>query len=255
MRCLEKAGDIERLERVLDESHEKRHRTTHLRRLLSEYEMAMRVGGRDVARHALREARLLAPGDATVLDLVRRLEERWPVQRTLRLVIGETRVRLVSRLPVIAGRADADIVVRGASVSRRHCAADRRGDEVIIRDLGSRNGTFVNGVLLAGEIALSGPAEIGLGDDVTLDVRLAEHGLTFEVVRGLDRGDRIIVGKGDALRVSGLAATFAFVADRVMLEADSGVAVQLADQPVVAAIDLLHGDSLVVGGVPVEVLA
>src|SRR5437588_11945071 len=32
------------------------------------------------------------------------------------------------------------------SVSRRHCVVQRSGDEFTIRDLGSANGTFVNGI-------------------------------------------------------------------------------------------------------------
>ncbi len=253
-RCLENAGDIERLERVLEESHAKEHRAARLRRLMSEHEMAMGVGARDVARRALHEAHLLAPGDPSVLDSLRRIEEKWPRRRGLRLLVGDSRVTLVSRLPAVVGRAEADIVIRGASISRKHCEIDRRNAQVIVRDLGSRNGTLIDGVPFAGEIALTGPSEIGLGEDVAVRVSPEEHGVELEIVRGLERGDKIIVGES-GLRVKGLGASFVFVEDRIVLEPDRGVSLLLFGKSIAAAIDLLNGDSLMVGGIRVEVLS
>ena len=49
--------------------------------------------------------------------------------------------------PVLIGReAGATLKIANASVSRRHAVIEREGDKFIIADLGSRNGTFVNGV-------------------------------------------------------------------------------------------------------------
>ena len=41
-----------------------------------------------------------------------------------------------------------------STVSRRHARLDRKGDDVALTDLGSTNGTFVNGAKLAGETVL-----------------------------------------------------------------------------------------------------
>jgi pSer/pThr/pTyr-binding forkhead associated (FHA) protein len=47
------------------------------------------------------------------------------------------------------GRSDANtLVIRDDSVSARHCEILTYGPEVIVRDLGSSNGTFVNGTRL-----------------------------------------------------------------------------------------------------------
>jgi pSer/pThr/pTyr-binding forkhead associated (FHA) protein len=47
------------------------------------------------------------------------------------------------------GRSDANtLVIRDDSVSARHCEILTYGTEVIVRDIGSRNGTFVNGARL-----------------------------------------------------------------------------------------------------------
>lgn len=253
-RCLEQAGDIERLEAVLTTSHAAEHRAARLRRLIAEQEMATTVGARDVARRALRDATMLAPEDPSIADLLRRLEEKWPRGRRLRLDVDGVRVGLVGKLPAVLGRADADVVMRGGSVSRRHCEIDRRGDAVVVRDLGSRNGTLVSGVPIAGEIVLSGPTEVGLGDDVAVRVSPGDRGITIEVVRGLDRGERVIVGETE-LRVAGLEATFVFEGDRAVMQPDPGVPVVLGAQGVAAGIDLLYGDALTVGGVRIEVLA
>ena len=49
-------------------------------------------------------------------------------------------------LPLIVGRSTpADVILDGAAVSRRHCRLERQGDSIVLCDLESINGTFVNG--------------------------------------------------------------------------------------------------------------
>src|SRR5262245_61869054 len=56
-----------------------------------------------------------------------------------------------------------DVVVDADGVSRVHAAFERFGDSRCVRDLGSRNGTFVNGGRVIGERALHSGDEIRLG--------------------------------------------------------------------------------------------
>jgi hypothetical protein len=56
-----------------------------------------------------------------------------------------------------------DVVVDGDGVSRVHAAFERFGDIWCVRDLGSRNGTFVNGGRIIGDRALHTGDEILLG--------------------------------------------------------------------------------------------
>ena len=56
-----------------------------------------------------------------------------------------------------------DLVVDADGVSRVHAAFERFGDAWCVRDLGSRNGTFVNGDRIIGEHALHPGDEILLG--------------------------------------------------------------------------------------------
>jgi pSer/pThr/pTyr-binding forkhead associated (FHA) protein len=68
----------------------------------------------------------------------------------LRLVSLDYRVpqgnMTLDRLPVTIGQADdADIRLQDPSVSKYHCDIVRVDDMLVVRDLGSRHGTRVNG--------------------------------------------------------------------------------------------------------------
>lgn len=60
------------------------------------------------------------------------------------------------------------IVINEAQVSRQHARITNRGGMLTIEDLGSTNGTFVNGMRLTGPHSLSNGDVIGLSDAVTL---------------------------------------------------------------------------------------
>lgn len=57
--------------------------------------------------------------------------------------------------PMFVGRADdCDLQIPDKKVSRYHCEIVRQADQLIARDLGSKNGTFINGRRLFGPKAL-----------------------------------------------------------------------------------------------------
>jgi pSer/pThr/pTyr-binding forkhead associated (FHA) protein len=65
--------------------------------------------------------------------------------------------------PVIIGRsAAAGIQLRDSWVSKAHCQLEAHDDGLIVRDLGSRNGTLVNGSL-AKETRLSSGDKLTIG--------------------------------------------------------------------------------------------
>lgn len=61
-----------------------------------------------------------------------------------------------------------DLVVNDAEVSRAHLRLTRGIDGYTIADLGSTNGTFINGQRLVGSRPLNNGDQIGLGETVTL---------------------------------------------------------------------------------------
>lgn len=82
------------------------------------------------------------------------------------------------------GRAEgADVVLPGSEVSRRHCQIDLvgveviAGGEVLVTDLGSTNGTFVDGTRVAGTVALSPGMRLSVGGHHMLYERRARREL------------------------------------------------------------------------------
>jgi hypothetical protein len=66
---------------------------------------------------------------------------------------------------VVLGRSrECDCVIAEASVSRRHAGLRRDGTRWVIRDLGSRNGTRVNGVRLLDEAQVAPGDRVSFGD-------------------------------------------------------------------------------------------
>lgn len=91
-----------------------------------------------------RESLSLAPASSAALEL---LDESGRV-------IGS--FRLARRRPTTIGRDPTnDIVLTDRSVSGHHAVIQRHEAEWVLADLGSRNGTFVNGAPLAGEAGIS----------------------------------------------------------------------------------------------------
>ena len=70
---------------------------------------------------------------------------------------------LSSDVTVIGRRRNCDLRIPLESVSRRHCQLTREGDQLQLQDLGSRNGTFLNGKQVetsgvkAGDVIKVGP--------------------------------------------------------------------------------------------------
>ena len=64
---------------------------------------------------------------------------------------------------VIVGRDETcDIRILAKSVSREHCAIEQDGDELVLRDLGSSGGTFLEGSRVE-KVKLHDGMEIGVG--------------------------------------------------------------------------------------------
>jgi pSer/pThr/pTyr-binding forkhead associated (FHA) protein len=64
---------------------------------------------------------------------------------------------------LIIGRQNADLTLEDAEVSRRHAAVRLDGGHVEIEDLGSANGTYVNGSRIEGAVTVGGGAKIRIG--------------------------------------------------------------------------------------------
>jgi serine/threonine protein kinase len=112
------------------------------------------------------------------------------------LVTGGARYAFTGAADVLLGRDPAcDVRVSDDRhrASRRHCLVVIRPPQVVVRDLGSHNGTYLNGVLIDGEQDLRDGDELRLGDTaVRVVLRPVTHnGLT--VLRELGSGAQGVV--------------------------------------------------------------
>jgi pSer/pThr/pTyr-binding forkhead associated (FHA) protein len=108
---------------------------------------------------------------------------------------------------VIGTSSECDVVVDSPLASGRHCELTQTADGFLLRDLGSTNGTFVNGVRIAGPIRLTSNDSATLGrtvplpwpPDLTTSVRigrLPENDIMLDDGRVSGRHARLTVGPG-----------------------------------------------------------
>jgi pSer/pThr/pTyr-binding forkhead associated (FHA) protein len=67
---------------------------------------------------------------------------------------------------VVIGREDTDLAIDDEEMSRRHAVVRRHANRLQVEDLGSTNGTFVDGTRIAEPTLLGGGAEIKVGATV-----------------------------------------------------------------------------------------
>ncbi len=87
-------------------------------------------------------------GEATLLSTAQSRDLALPEDRRLALAVlrGEEvgRVYPIDRPRMTIGRKDADIVIPDLEVSRLHAVIEVYKDRVVLKDLGSTNGTYVD---------------------------------------------------------------------------------------------------------------
>ena len=76
----------------------------------------------------------------------------------------QTREILVHKEEFLIGRgADCDLRLGSSEISRHHCLLRVRADEATVIDLGSSNGTYLNGQRVRSQAALHSGDEIAVG--------------------------------------------------------------------------------------------
>ena len=79
-------------------------------------------------------------------------------------------MRIAVNGPVIVGRAPgSDIVIGAGFVSGRHARFSLAGQNLFVEDLGSTNGTYVNGQRIMGQTGLRDHDVVSVGD---VDIRI-----------------------------------------------------------------------------------
>jgi phosphoserine phosphatase RsbU/P len=141
-------------------------------------------------------------------------------------------------LPLTIGRsAPSQLILDDSTISRHHCRLDRHDDSIILTDLDSTNGTFINGERVHGPVVLEDGARITIGDhslsyhrrlralflenspqDAALaDQALQDAGILLQTRRVTSRDDfiaaldafhpQLILAANDVPQLDGLTAT------------------------------------------------
>lgn len=79
------------------------------------------------------------------------------------LTRGRDRFRLHAGDNILGREVDADVSIDAVGVSRRHAAIEVSDAVVTLRDLSSKNGTFVEGMRVTGPVRLRDNVEVRLG--------------------------------------------------------------------------------------------
>jgi DNA-binding NtrC family response regulator len=101
-------------------------------------------------------------------------------------------VREIERRLLIGRALDADLHLLDEKVSREHCALEEGPEGYRVRDLGSRNGTFLNGALVEGTAALRPGDQLGVGESVLV------FEPSFEALRARDGESTLVLTAGAA---------------------------------------------------------
>ena len=79
------------------------------------------------------------------------------------LIVDKRAIPLMPGENMIGREATAHVVLDSTRVSRQHASITVRGSMALLEDLGSRNGTSVNGVPVTAPVALTDGASIAVG--------------------------------------------------------------------------------------------
>jgi two-component system response regulator HydG len=177
--------------------------------------------------------RKLAAGDATTLHAAR--VDLAETARELELVVTDgpdrgARCYLSPSHPsprLLGQSVTCDLRLTDRSISRRHAAVDASSWPVRVRDLGSTNGTFVNGVAIV-EAHLTGGETLRLGD-TTLRAEPCAASAARRRVKLVERGSfGRTLGKSAAMRrLYPLCDRLAANGESVLIEGEPGAGKEL----------------------------
>jgi hypothetical protein len=193
----QEAGDVDRLERLLDGEADRRRRSVALTDALDEHRLRLRGGDVGAALAALEAALHAAePADRAGLQRMRDELVGRRITRPRLALVGAGRRLIAAPAPALLGRGEeCTLMLRDVGVSRRHAELRRGADGWVLVDLGSKNGSRLDGARVAGTRPLAAAAALELGDHCGLELGATPETLTVSVRRGLDAGTELRLGE------------------------------------------------------------
>ncbi len=240
-KALTQAGDVESLEILLTDQQTKERAERARGGVHGEIELLVASGRR---REALDKAGawLSSHEDALLRDRVATIRARRVLGPIVRIVLRGKAVTLVLGDDVVIGRNEGTLRVASHAVSRQHVRIARENGEIVVRDLGSRNGTQLRGLNLVGTIPVpAGDAgvELMLGKEIRLHVARTTN--LEDAVRIELSGEIYIAPLGRA-RIPGLPWEIASSAEEWLELVANGAAPFVGDVSLGERTTLLVGD-------------
>jgi hypothetical protein len=198
-RALQQAGDVDKLEFLLTMQGDKDRAARKRVDAHREVELLVASGRRREALAAAVAFAADAPEQASREAMTARAEQirgRRVAGPTVRLSLRGRALTLVLGDEIVVGRTEGALQIASNAVSRRHLAIARDGDAIVLRDLGSRNGTHLRGLALGGAVTVGDGIDLRLGKEVPL--RIAPTSAIAGAVEIDLAGDRYVAPLGDA---------------------------------------------------------
>jgi hypothetical protein len=256
------AGEVEQMEAAYARAEAESRRRRTEKDSFADYQLFLAEGNRRGALAALEKCIAAATMAGGYLPLRDRLARGLSGGQRLSVRLGGETVGLSPDQLIGLGRdPECTLPLHDVGISRRHAEIVREGG-YRLRDLGSRNGTLLAGLRIAGTVELSGSGELTLGErcQVAFSILVAEgagagaepEGLDLRVIKGVDQGRRLLAGR--RLQIAP-RLWVRFDGPQPVLEADrSLLPLLLNGARTVRPIELVPGDIVEAGTLRLEVL-
>jgi pSer/pThr/pTyr-binding forkhead associated (FHA) protein len=249
------AGLIDRMEALYQTLASERGHANQLQDAFSAYELGLKTGDRLAALESIRRCQTLAPQERRYGELRDSLEAGLLSDGIIPLRVDGRRVCLTGRIPADIGReVGCRVLLREPSVSRAHARIGREAGSWFVRDLQSRNGTFLSGLRVASSLPLRERGSLRLGEYATFDFVEEKGALLLTGTQGLDRGSEFWLFEGEFSSEALLAGVrFGYHGEFAAAEPAPGERFLLNGQACAVRVLLLDGDELQAGGRMVRV--
>jgi hypothetical protein len=194
-KALAQAGDVESLEALLGSEQEKERAERERQKLHGDVDVLAESGRRREAV-ALAEKWLAAHEDHALRERMTRIKSRRALGPVAQVWLRGKATPIVLGDDIVIGRTEGTLHVPSHAVSRQHLRIAREGGAVVVRDLGSRNGTQLRGMNLVGAIPVGDGVELMLGKEVR--VRIAPSSALEDAVSIELGGDTYVAPLGPA---------------------------------------------------------
>ncbi len=165
-KALAQSGDVERLEFLLTEDQAAGRAQRERKELAAEIELAIQSGRRRDALDRADAWLRLHEDDAPIRERANGLRSRRALGPIAQLRLHGEKTPLVLGSEVVIGRTEGTLRVASSAVSRTHVRIAREGGAIVVRDLGSRNGTQLRGMNIVGALPIGEGLELTLGKEV-----------------------------------------------------------------------------------------